>query len=485
MANIVPATNKEFDIDVDANRTQITEVALTPEQHRKYMEARTALLWAARFFAVIFYERASVIFTDDIPTLATDDRVILVNPTFFCDLTVGERVFVLCHEVLHMIYAHCQLGWEAKRQGHIRVINGATVLDPDMPAGCLPFNHMLMNIAQDFMINAALIECKVGTFRQGWLFNSQFNGSMSTVDIYRQLYELQQKNPKPQQGQPQQGQGQGQPQKGQGQPSPGKPGTKPGDDTGGVGDELTMPAGTVGKGRFDQHLKPGEGQGKDAREAAAERDADAGEWKLAVTKAAQAAKMAGQMPAGLERLINDIIQPQVDWRELIVGSFARSLGGGGYNWRRPDRDWINRAKRVYVPSRSGHGAGVVVIVGDTSGSMTDDEMQLVLGCVVGVLEEAKPQKIILMWCDAALHVDGEYDDAADLLTRAKPKGGGGTDFRPPFDWLEAEGIVPDTLLYVTDMQGRFPDREPSFPVIWGSISNILSAPFGDVVAIPR
>jgi hypothetical protein len=339
---------------------------------------------------------------------------------------------------------------------------------------------MLMNIAQDFMINAALVECKVGTFRQGWLFNPKFTGNMSTVDIYHTLFKLQPPKPEPE-PEPQQGK----PDKDSApEAQEGKPGSKPGDDPGDSGG-VELPIGTTGKGRFDQHLKPGEAQGKDAREAASEREAEAGEWKLAVTKAAQAAKMAGQMPAGLERLINEIIQPQVDWRELIIGCFARSLGGGGYDWRRPDRDWINRAKRVYVPARSGKGAGVVVVVGDTSGSMTDEEMKMVLGCVVGVLEEAKPQKIILMWCDAKLYIDGEYDDAADLLTRAKPKGGGGTCFRPPFEWLEQNDIVPDTLLYVTDMYGTFPDREPAYPVIWGSISKVLDAPFGTVVPIPR
>jgi predicted metal-dependent peptidase len=452
----------EFDRARRLSLSYLQETELTKPELDEYIKARAALLWAARFFGVLFLNKAVVKFVRNspkCPTLMTDDKCIVVNIDYFIKLDIGERVFALCHEVAHMIYAHCQLGWEAQQRGYVQVNTGATQLAPDVPPGCLPYIPALMNIAQDFMINAALIESNVGKFNKNWLYLEKYKGNSSSIDIYADLF----KNAKKSGG------------KGSGQP-------------GGAGEggmTISLPEGT-GTERFDAHAEPGEFGGQDPAKASSDREQQQAEWKMAVAEAAQAARMAGQMPAGLERLVNDIIKPTVDWKEKIIGCFARSLGGGGWDWKRADRDWINRSpKRIYMPARSGKGCGTVVVCGDTSGSITGEEMKLVLGCIVGILEEARPQRLVLLWCDTAVTHDGDYDDPSDLLSRNKPVGGGGTKFEPAFEWCEENDIKPDTFVYVTDMYGSFPQHAPDYPVIWASISQVLNAPFGEVVEIPR
>lgn len=452
--------------------TRFTPEPLTPEQTRTLMEARTALLWAAPFFATIMYERAMLIPTFKIPTLATDGRCILFNPTYFGSLSVPKRVFGLCHEIAHMVYEHCLIGWRCQKMGHVQVNSGATVLATGYPPGCLPYNPMLMNVAQDFHINALLVEAKVGQIDPSWLFNDKYTGASSSVDVYADLWQ----NQPPVNSVNSPGSGSGSPQNsGAGQSSGSGQGTG----------DIRLPHNTKGSQCVDEHLAPGSASGQTGDEAEATAEATRAEWLGTIAKAAQAARLAGKMPGAIERLVGDIMRPAVDWRDHIRGCLARALGGGGYDWRRSDRNWINRHPRIYMPARSGNGAGTIVIVGDTSGSITGDEMRMVLGCVVGILEDVRPKRVVLLWCDTRVTHDGDYDDPADVLDRAKPIGGGGTAFEPPFVWCERNGIVPDSLIYVTDMYGSFPSQPPAYPVLWASISTELKAPFGEVISIPR
>jgi predicted metal-dependent peptidase len=109
--------------------------------------------------------------------------------------------------------------------------------------------------------------------------------------------------------------------------------------------------------------------------------------------------------------------------------------------------------------------------------------------VAGILEDCKPQRLVIVWCDAKVHRTDECDEPSDLNTirhKGAP-GGGGTSFIPVFDWMASEGIEPDALVYLTDGMGSFPAHSPKFPVIWGNISppGSVQYPFGEVVDIPK
>jgi predicted metal-dependent peptidase len=76
-------------------------------------------------------------------------------------------------------------------------------------------------------------------------------------------------------------------------------------------------------------------------------------------------------------------------------------------------------------------------------------------------------------------------DAGEMAYIEVVKGGGGTDFRPAFKWMEENDVVPDVLLYLTDGYGTFPEEAPEYPVIWGDISGQpKNYPWGDVVEVP-
>lgn len=108
--------------------------------------------------------------------------------------------------------------------------------------------------------------------------------------------------------------------------------------------------------------------------------------------------------------------------------------------------------------------------------------------MAGILEDVRPQRLVIMWCDAQVHRVDEVEEAQDLNhIRAKgAPGGGGTSFEPVFDEINKMGITPDALVYLTDGYGSFPKPVP-YTVIWGNISppGAVKYPFGDVVDVPK
>lgn len=196
-------------------------------------------------------------------------------------------------------------------------------------------------------------------------------------------------------------------------------------------------------------------------------------------------KVQGKLPASLARAFEDIEEPQVDWTDKVEGFFKRRLGGGRYDFRKPDRRFIVRD--IFTPARSGYGAEVVVLGVDTSGSINDQTLNRWFGEMKGILQDVKPQRLVVIWCDASVGRVDDVEDTDDLsrLKLKKAPGGGGTSFVPVFDAVKEMGLTPSACIYLTDGYGTFPSEAPPYPILWGSIGADASAfPFGEVIKVP-
>jgi predicted metal-dependent peptidase len=229
-------------------------------------------------------------------------------------------------------------------------------------------------------------------------------------------------------------------------------------------------------------MKPGEAEGKKPHQAVQEHNQ--AEWDTHIAAAANLQRLQGKLPAGLERMFQEMLTPKVDWRDKIKALMVRKLGSGSYNWQKPDRRLIIRD--IYTPSRSGYGAGTVVVGVDTSGSIGPKEVDIFMAEVSGILEEVKPKELHICWCDATLHRTDICDGPGDLNDiRAKGvPGGGGTSFKPVFQYIEDNDLRPDALVYLTDGHGNLPERKPDYNMIWASIDR-KEFPWGEVVMIPK
>ena len=199
------------------------------------------------------------------------------------------------------------------------------------------------------------------------------------------------------------------------------------------------------------------------------------EWKVAVAQAIYTAKQIGALPAGLEKMVEEIFEPVLPWRS-ILRRFMTEKCNDDFSWKRGNRRFI--AQGLYLPSRlSDDAMGEIVVVIDTSGSVSNKELAEFGNEIKSIISEIRPGKTIVMYCDAAVaHVD-EFSPDDDV--RFTPHGGGGTDFRPPFRWLEERQIVPRALVYLTDGYGPFPEEEPNFPVMWVINNHTVTPPHGE------
>ena len=197
-----------------------------------------------------------------------------------------------------------------------------------------------------------------------------------------------------------------------------------------------------------------------------------------IAEAAQAARMQGKLPAHLERLVDQILAVRTPWYD-ILSRFMENVSNQDYSWSRPNRRFV--AGGMYLPSmRNEATMGEMAIMVDTSGSVSAKELALFGGHINRVLETCKPEKLHVIYADARVnkHVEFTPDDFPITLEAI---GGGGTDFRPAFDYLEEHGIEPACAIYLTDMYGDF-GEERDYPVLWAAITDRV-APWGETVHV--
>jgi predicted metal-dependent peptidase len=175
------------------------------------------------------------------------------------------------------------------------------------------------------------------------------------------------------------------------------------------------------------------------------------------------ARALGRTPGpGFDRAIKDEIFPCVNWRVLLQ-DFVDRTARTDYCWMHPNPRYITQG--VYLPGLYAKATGNMVVAIDTSGSVSDTQLAGFAAEVSAILE-SHDTCLEVIYADRKVR-GRETFTRADLPVTLKPKGGGGTDFRPVFDLVEKEGISPCCLVYLTDLCcDRFPDRSPPYPVLW-------------------
>ena len=201
------------------------------------------------------------------------------------------------------------------------------------------------------------------------------------------------------------------------------------------------------------------------------------EWQIAVEQAQSVAKLAGKMPAGAVRTLEAAQAAKVDWRELLRRAWSDTIPAD-YSWMRPNRRHVWSG--LYLPGVTCEGVGEIAIAVDCSGSVSARQLGLFEAEIRSILAGQRPRLVHVLYFDAEVHKVDTY--RAGETIALTPVGGGGTDFRPCFDWLKEQGVVPQTLVFLTDLCGTFPNDAPPYPVIWASTEN-RQAPFGLVIPL--
>jgi predicted metal-dependent peptidase len=293
------------------------------------------------------------------------------------------------------------------------------------------------NMACDYAINPLVIDAGL-SLPKGILLEDRFRG-MSAERIFNVIAEEQDGEG-----------GQDSPHASGGSDIPDAPVT-----SGGIGQVLDAPA-------------PGDADGTTA-------DEQAREWQIAVEQAQTISKLAGKSPAGLERCLEGAAEARVDWRELLRRAWSQS-SVADFSWMRPNRRHIWQG--LYLPGVVREGVGEVVIAVDCSGSVGARQLALFEAEIRSILEGQRPELVHVLYFDTYVHKVDVYQAGQPI--KLAPVGGGGTDFRPCFDWVAEHGVHTEMMVFLTDLYGALPDVIPPIEVIWAS-TGAREAPFGRIV----
>ena len=387
------ATVNKEDTKKFANLIGPTDSKLDREVREILVTARVGMLLRASFFGNLA-TRLKLINADEwCATAATDGRNFYYNTRFIKMLKPKEVEFLFAHEVLHCVYDH--FGRRGDR------------------------DHQLWNIANDYCVNGDLKKHKVGEFITSvpCLYDAKYEGK-SSEEIYDILYENAEKI-----------------------------------DINSLLDKIIdehmdgeekEDGGSGDNDDGDGDKKEGKGRPKLSEEERAKiRD----EIKEAMLSAAQTCD-AGNLPAGVKRLIQNLTEPVMDWREMLRMQLESTIKSD-YSWMRTSRKgWDMDA---VMPGMKATDAIDIAVGIDTSGSISPAQCKDFLSEIQGIMESFDSYRIHVFTFDTETYNPQQYDsDNLEDITEYDIQGGGGTDFDAIFKYLKHAEIEPKKLVVFTD-----------------------------------
>jgi predicted metal-dependent peptidase len=362
---------------------------LDREVREKLITARVGLLLRASFFGNLATRLKLVNADEWCGTAATDGRNFYYNSRFIDMLKPKEVEFLFGHEVLHCVYDH--FGRRGDR-------------DP-----------MLFNVANDYAVNGDLKKHRVGEFITSvpCLYDSKYEG-MSSEEIYDDLYENAEKI-----------------------------------NLSDLIDKL-LDDHMDGEGNSDSDEDGDEkdGRGKKPKLSAEERQKIRDEIKEAVMAAAAASDGAGNLPAGVRRIIQDMTAPKLNWRELLRMQLESTIKSD-YTWMRASRrGWHMDA---VMPGQRPDELIDIAIGIDASGSIDERMLRDFLAETQGIMDQFQSYRIHIFTFDTRVYNPQQYNsDNLDTICDYEVSGGGGTDFDAIYNYLKEEQIEPKRLVVFTD-----------------------------------
>jgi predicted metal-dependent peptidase len=386
---IAPAKSKKNRSDKFDKLIGPTDPKIDALARERLVAARISLLLRHSFFGNLATRMKLTNADEWCATAATDGLKFYYNSRFIMMLKPKEVEFLVGHEVLHVVYDH--MGRRNER-------------DPQ-----------IWNIADDYAVNADLKRHNVGQFitTVPCLYETKYDGKPAE-EIYDDLMKNVQKI-----------------------------------NIDDLIDKLLddhMDGDDEGDGEGQEGDKEGNSKGR-PRMSQEEKDRARAEMKQAIIQAAQSAE-AGTIPKGVERLIKDVTDPQMPWRELLQTNLTSAIRTD-YSWMRPSRRaWHMDA--VMPGMTPGEEIDVVVSL-DMSGSISNKQAQAFLSEIAGMMDSFDGYKVHVFCFDTKWYNPQDFtSENLDTIDTYEPQGGGGTDFDVIFDYLKEHAIEPKRLIVFTD-----------------------------------
>jgi len=186
---------------------------------------------------------------------------------------------------------------------------------------------------------------------------------------------------------------------------------------------------------------------------------------------------AGKLGGNQSRVLDELLEPKVDWREQLREFVSSTASGKDLStWQRVNRRWLQHD--IYMPSTVSETIGRIVIAVDTSGSIGGEILQTFLSEVKGIADTVKPEKIDLIYWDTevARHEVYAQDTLDKLATSTKPAGGGGTNVNCVCKYLVDNKINPECVIVLTDGDLYGGWGKWTVPLLWCIYNNKSAKP---------
>ncbi|MDD4854769.1 MAG: VWA-like domain-containing protein [Sulfuricurvum sp.] len=203
---------------------------------------------------------------------------------------------------------------------------------------------------------------------------------------------------------------------------------------------------------------------------------EAAQTEILSQNALQKGSEMGSLPEGLERLIPISLKGLIDWRSVL----RDAIGGyyvSDYAMMPPSKKLLYAG--IYLPSATSRHLELVIGI-DSSGSVDEVVLAQFIAEVESITELFGSYSIELLVCDDRVRSHQRFTNGENIEYTLE--GGGGTDFTPVFEFIDRQLTPPKMLLYFTDLDGKFPMREPHYETVW--ITPVMrDVPFGRVIEI--
>lgn len=236
----------------------------------------------------------------------------------------------------------------------------------------------------------------------------------------------------------------------------------------------------------DASNTPNEGAGLDEHDWEGAQEMDADEQRELAQEIDQAirqgAMTAGKVGSGGNRAIDQLLQPEVNWREVMREFITETCrGNDDSTWRQPSRRHL--AMGILRPSGITERVGELVIGIDTSGSIGQQELTKCLSEIKGVCDTVRPESVRILYWDTKVCSDELYGDVAgacgsleQLTQTTKPAGGGGTMVQCVPDYIRDKNINAQAVIVLTDGYLGGDWGAWTMPLLWGILDNKSARP---------
>ena len=430
------AESKEQAAYVPPSRVYHDDYYEDEEMYDELRVAKSLLLTRYPFWGILGLAlRMIEVNSPKLPTLATDGKHIFYNPEFIRSLAGrDERVFAVAHEIFHALYDHAGL---SSRFEHYVGVDWEFLERPENREELEKVKELskLWNYAADFVVNSSLVEARVGEFIKTItiLYDEEYIG-WSVEEVFEHLKENPDKVPQGAQTLDQhieieivEGDGEG---------------------GGGGGEAVETPNGVkIRMTREEFEALKQQWRENMSSAAAAQKDAEM----------RAGGEMAGCIPSTIQRMIDSLAKPKVNWRQALK-RYVNRIRIRRYAWTRPNRGLFNQGWTV-PGMRSQDNELDIVVMFDTSGSISQDQLTAFVSELQGILA-AFPRYNVWTWCfDAAVqedsiiqlrkHHDGDgWNHMKRFIERIS--GGGGTDFEVNWDFMKSRKMKPKLAIMLTD-----------------------------------